>query len=114
MEDLQGILNVSEKVSHHIPSSFSSYPQSVSESNITPVSSISLKICPAFAGVLPTKTFNLNTYCIKVSSEILFTKNVYHIETNQYICIRTYLTSFCTIQVFTERYFPTDIYFLDG
>ena len=29
MEDIQGILNVSEKDSRHIPSSFSSYPQSV-------------------------------------------------------------------------------------
>ena len=76
------------------------------ESNSTPsLSSISCKICPTFAGVLPTKTFNLSTYFIKVFSETLFTKNLYHVETNQKIYIGTYLTGFYTIRVFIERYF---------
>ena len=56
---------------------------------------------------------NLCAYFIKVHSEIPFTKNLYYIEINQSICIATYLTGFYTIQVFTERYFRTDINFLD-
>ena len=58
--------------------------KTLSEYNSTPsLSSISFKICTTFAGVLPTKTFNLSIYFIKVRLEILFTKNLYHIETNQ-------------------------------
>ena len=39
---------------------------------------------------------------------ILFTKNLYHIETSQFICIANKLSGFYILRVFTERYFGTD------
>ena len=40
--------------------------------------------------------------------EIPFSKNSYHIETNQLICFTHQLTGFYMIRGFTERYFLTD------
>ena len=45
-------------------------------------------------------------------SGILFTKNLYHIEASQFICIAYHLTGFYVLQVFTERYFRTDYSYL--
>ena len=44
-----------------------------------------------------------------VCSEIPFSKNSYHMETSQLICLANRMTGFYMIQVFTERYFRTDI-----
>ena len=41
-------------------------------------------------------------------SGILSSKNWYHIETSQFICIAKKLSGFCILRVFTERYFGTD------
>ena len=45
-------------------------------------------------------------------SRILFTKNLYHIETNQFICIADQLSGFYILRLFTERYFGTDYSYL--
>ena len=44
-----------------------------------------------------------------VCSEITFSKNTYHMETSQLICFANRMPGFYMIQVFTERYFRTDI-----
>ena len=47
---------------------------------------------------------NITTVC----SETPFSKNLFHIETSQLICIANQITDFYMIQVFTERYFQTN------
>ena len=44
----------------------------------------------------------------KVNSEITCSKSLYYIETKQLIWTTGQLSGFNMIQVFTERYFPTD------
>ena len=39
---------------------------------------------------------------------IHFTKNLYHIETSQFICIVNKLSSFYIFQAFTDKYFKTE------
>ena len=43
-----------------------------------------------------------------ICSEILFTKNLYHIETNQFITTANQLSVFYHLQDFAERYFGTN------
>ena len=43
---------------------------------------------------------------------ILFTKNLYHIEASQFICIANQLFGFQILQDFTESYFGTDYSYL--
>ena len=52
--------------------------------------------------------FQTLTYT-KVYSETSFSKNSYHIETSQLICIANQLTSFFMIPVFTEKHFRSDL-----
>ena len=54
-------------------------------------------------------TFGLRRQKIVVCSEMPFTKNSDHMETSQLICFANRLTGFYMIEVFTKRYFRTDI-----
>ena len=47
-------------------------------------------------------------------SGILFTKNLYHIETSRSICIAYQLSSFYILRVFTEKHFGTDYSYIVG
>ena len=41
-------------------------------------------------------------------SGILFTKNLYHVETSEFIYFANQLSDFYILRIFTERYFGTD------
>ena len=43
-----------------------------------------------------------------VCSETPFSKNSFHIETSELICITNQMTAFYVIQVLTERYFQAN------
>ena len=47
-----------------------------------------------------------------ICSEILFTKNLYHIETNQFISTANQLSGFYHLRDFAERYFGTNYSYL--
>ena len=53
--------------------------------------------------------FGLSRQKLVACSEIPLSKNSYHMETSQLICFANRLTGFYMIEVFTKRYFRTDI-----
>ena len=51
----------------------------------------------------------ITAYKVCSESEIPFSEDLYRKETSQLICKANWLTAFCVVRVFTERYFPTDV-----
>ena len=63
-----------------------------------------------FQGILTNTDLLLSNENVAaiICSGILFTKNLYHIEANQFICIANQMFGFQILQYFTESYFGTD------
>ena len=62
-----------------------------------------------FQGILTNTDLLLSSEKVTaiICSGILFTKNLYHIEASQFICIANQLSGFQILQRFTESYFGT-------
>ena len=68
-----------------------------------------------FQGILTNTDLILSSKKVStiICSRILFTKNLYHIEASQFICIANQLSGFQILQDFTGSYFGTDFIYLE-
>ena len=66
-----------------------------------PVGSLHFKVC----WLTLIYFFSSEKITAFICSGILFTKNLYHIETSQFVCIANQLSGFYILRDFTERYF---------